>query len=127
MAASAVRVKGLHELQRDFRKLSRDLSKEVRDELKQAGEPVAERAQELALSEIRNMSTSPRWSEMKVGATQKSVYVRPRARRRGGRPRPNFAPLMLERAMDPALEQRSADVVRALEGTLDRLAGRHGF
>jgi hypothetical protein len=125
MAASAVRVKGLHELQRDFRKLSRDLSKEVRDELKQAAEPVADRAQDLALSEISHMTG--RWSEMKVGATQKSVYVRPRARRRGGRPRPNFAPLMLERAMDPALEQRSADVVRALEGTLDRLAGRHGF
>jgi len=127
MAAGAVRIRGLKELQRDFRKMSKDLAKEVREELKTAGEPVAERAQELALSEIRNMPRSPDWAGMRVRATARSVYVVPQRRRRGGSGRSNLADLMMDRAMDPALDQRQDEVVEALDKMLGRMAGENGF
>ena len=132
MPQGAVRIKGLRELQRDFKKMSKELSRELRSELKEAAEPVQRRAEELAFSEIRNMPLSPQWARMRIGVSAKSVYVVPLSRSRGGkgrgrRRRPNLAPLMLERAMDPALEQKQGEVVQRLERMLDRMGTDNGF
>jgi hypothetical protein len=128
VATGAIRVRGLRELQRDFKKISKQLSQEVKDSLVEAADPVKQSAQELALGEIRNMPESPRWAEMRIGVTARSVYMVPQARRRGGHGgRPNLANLLLERAMDPALERRADDVVRGVDAALGHLFDRNGF
>lgn len=126
--AGAVRIRGLAELQRDFRKISKDLTKELRNELKEAAEPVRAAAESKALSEIRNMPRSPHWAGMRVGVAGRGmVYVVPRARRRGGSGRTNLKTLLLERAMDPALEEKRDEVLDRVDRMLGRLAGEHGF
>jgi len=125
MAAGAVRVRGLRELNRAFSKLAKDTKKELTGELKKAAEPVRGRAEELAVSRIRNIGSS--WSAMRVGATAKMVYVAPRRRRSGGSPRPNLAPLLLERALVPALDEKQGEVIDSVEQLLDRLGNDAGF
>lgn len=127
MATGAVRVRGLRELQRDFKKMSKDLSKELRKELKEAAEPVRSSAEKLALGKIRNMPRSPDWAGMRTGVTARSVYVVPSRRRRGGSGRTNLATLLLERAMDPALQENEDKVVDRLDDMLGRLGDGYGF
>jgi hypothetical protein len=52
----------------------------------------------------------------------------PQARRRGGRGgRPNLADLLMERAMDPALEQKSSQVAERVDDMLGHLFSKNGF
>ncbi len=124
---ATVRVKGLSELNRDFKKMDRDLSKELRKSLKEAAEPVKDAAQELALTRIGNMPRSPDWAGQRVGATARSVYIVPKRRRRGGSPRPNLANLLLEQAMEPALEEKSDEVAGRVDRMLGELGDDNGF
>jgi len=121
----AVYVRGMRELVRTFDRLPREYRAEVRSELAESAEGVAERAEELALAGIRNIGEP--WSRMRVGVTARSVYVAPRQRSRRTRRRPNFARLLLERAMEPALRERAHEVRRRLEEALDRLGRKEGF
>ena len=129
--AGTVRVEGLRELTRAFGKISTDLRDEVRDELLDAVEPVKERAEQLALSRIRNMPESPQYAEMRTGVSKARgvVFMVPawRTRRRPNRRRPNLGELLLERAMDPALDEKEDEIVRGVERTLDHLARENGF
>lgn len=124
-AAGEVRVHGLRELQRDLGKYAKDVRKEVRDELKQAAETVRASAEQKAPANISRLG--PTWSRMRIGITSRAVYVAPKSRRRNGTPRPNLAPLLMNEAMLPALEEHRSDVERALEQMLDRLGSRNGF
>lgn len=128
MAAGAVRVKGLRELTRDFRNLSKELKGELNKELRKAADPVAKDAEGLALTEIRNMPASPHWAGMRIGVSlaQGVVYMVPSARRAGGSPRPGLAPQLLEQ-MDRALEQNQDQVVGRVDDMLGRLAGENGW
>ena len=123
----AVRVKGLAELSRDFRRMSGDVSTEVVDGLKAAAEDVRTDAENYALTRIRNMPRSPNWAGMKIIAGVKGVSMVPSARGRGGRGRANLATLLMERSMDPALQQNAATVEKKVGDVLDSLAGRNGF
>ena len=129
--ARAVRVNGLRELTRAFAKIDKDLSNEVRDELLDAVEPVKERAQQLALSRIRNMPQSPEWAEMRTGVSRARgvVFMVPasRSRRRPNRRRRNVGELLVERAMDPAVDEQTDEIVRGVEHVLDRLGRENGF
>jgi hypothetical protein len=127
MATGAVRVRGLRELQRDFKKMEGSLSKELKSALKEVAEPVKETAQELAMTRIRNMTHSPDWAEMRIGVTARSVYIAPQRRRRGGSGRPNFSSLMLDRAMDPALEQNADKVRDNINDLLGSIFDDNGF
>lgn len=127
MATGAVRISGLRELQRDFKKISRSLSKELRAELIKAADPVKDRAEALALSEIRNMPRSPDWAGMRVGVTAKSVYMVPFRKRRRGTGRANLKGLLLDRAMDPALDEKQGEIVESVGQMIDNLADRNGF
>ena len=126
--AEAVRVKGLKELTRDFKKMSKELSQEVTGELKKVAEPVRSTAEQMALTGIRNMPDSPRWAGMRVGVApgRGVVWIRPTARRRGGSPRPNLGALLLNE-MDRAVDKKQDEVVDGLEKMLDRLANDYGF
>ncbi len=123
----AVRVKGLRELQRAFRDADKQLNKDLRAALRDVAEPVRAEAEERAVADIRNIGDD--WSRMRVGVTQKLVYVAPkeRGRRTRGNPliaRPNLAPLLMERAMAPALESQENEIARGLGEMLDDLADK---
>src|SRR5262245_35698478 len=93
--------------------------------MRQVAEPVRQDAEQSALSGIRRMPGSPRWARMRVGVTRTVVYVAPRQRgTRGRRPggRPNLAGLLMDRAMQPALERHEHETTAAFERLLDEVA-----
>lgn len=129
MADGAIKVRGLKELTKSFRGISKDLTKELSGELKAAAEPVRSRAEGLALTEIRNMPASPRWAGMRIGVStaRGAVFMVPAARSRRRTKRPNLARLLMERAMDPALAQNTDKVVANIDDLLGNLFEANGF
>jgi hypothetical protein len=121
--AAAVTVRGLRELQAALAKADRETRLGVRGELRQVAEPVRLGAEELAASSIRRIG--PRWSKMRVGITRSLVYVAPRergTRRRQPSSRPNFGTLLMDRAMQPALDQHASEIEVRFENMLDTVA-----
>jgi hypothetical protein len=116
-------VHGLREISAAYAKLERETRLGMRGTLRTAAEPVQHDAEALAQAKITRIG--PRWWKMRVGVTRSLVYVAPRTRgvRRGDDPRgrPNLAKLLLERAMEPALEQNEGEVVRAVDRFLDHV------
>lgn len=115
----------MRELQAALAKADRQTRGLVRGEFKRVAEPVRRDAEGLARDRIRRV-TEP-WARMRVGVTRKVVYVAPRQRgvkTRGADPRRrrNFGGLLMARAMEPALQQNQAGIVREVEGMLDRIA-----
>lgn len=123
--SAEVRVHGLRDLQRALNKVDRDTAKLVRDGLKEVAEPVRADAESLAVARIRTVGTT--WSRMRVGTSPGTVYVAPKARSRGGSPRPNFGGLLLQRAMLPALEKNEERIEAQVADAFDRIADRAGF
>jgi hypothetical protein len=121
--AGLVRVQGLHELQAALAKADRQTRLGVRAGLRQVAEPVQRGAEDLAQANIHRIGS--RWSRMRVGITRDLVYVAPRQRgSRGRRPssRPNLAPLLMDRAMQPALDQHAGEIEARFAELLDRIA-----
>lgn len=121
---AGVAVKGLRDLNRALAKADKQTRLGVRKELRDTAEPVRREAEHLADARIRNIG--PRWGRMRVGVTRSSVYIAPRTRAvgRGQRRRPNLAGLLMERAMEAALERNRSHVEWSLEQMLDRVADR---
>jgi hypothetical protein len=116
---------GMRQLQAGLKDADRDTRLGVKKKLGYVAEPVRRDAEELAASKIRNIG--PRWSQMRTGVTRSSVYVAPAQRGVKGASaakRRNLAPLLAERAMEPALERSSGNVERDLEQVLDWVADR---
>lgn len=121
----AVIVKGYRELHVALAKADRDTRLGVRRELRAVAQPVQQDAEILALDRISGLSRTPQWAAMRVGVTRKVVYVAPRMRsksRGGPAKRPKLARLLLEQAMEPALQRNETETVLRLERTLDTLA-----
>lgn len=128
----AVILRGQRELVRAFTLAGKEAGKEIRQELRAVAEPVRHDAELLALSEIPRMSpimsrSAVPWWRMRVGVTTKSVYVAPVQRGVKGRGdlsrrRPNFADLMMNRAMQPALDRHQKDAVEAVDAALGHLS-----
>jgi hypothetical protein len=129
VATGAIAVKGLKELTRDFKRMSKDLDKGLTKELQRAAEPAAQKAEELALGKIRNMPRSPHWAGMRIGVARARgvVYMVPAARRSSRRARPNLSPLLLERAMQPAVEDTAPEIIDRMGDFIDRIADGNGF
>ena len=125
----AIEVQGLSELLRAFKGISKDLDRKLTNALKKAAEPAAEQAEDYALGRIRNMPSSPRWAGMRIGVARRQgeVYMVPRARSRRRSSRPNLKNLLLEQAMEPAVEAKAADIEDALGHLVDDIADSHGF
>lgn len=117
-----IRVDGLAETNRALRRTDRDVRLGVRKELRDVAEPVRRSAEQLASSEIRNAGTD--WSRMRTGIRTDSVYVAPRKRglKKGPRKRPNLAPLLMDKAMQPALDRHTPEIEREFGQMLDRVA-----
>jgi hypothetical protein len=124
MAKQTVHVRGLAEMNRAFKRADKDLAKDVRSKLRDVAEPVRSEAETRAAHEIRNIG--PEWSQMRTGATTRVVYVAPRKRSRGGSRRPNFAQLLMDRAMQPALEANASEIEDAVGDVLDDICRHWG-
>lgn len=122
-----VRVKGLRELNRAFKNADADLRREFKKTLMEVAEPVRVRAEALAVSEIRNIGSE--WSQMRIGATARTVYVAPKQRgnKMGPQKRPNLGVRLIEDAMEPALEENTELIVARLERMLDMVGITNGF
>ena len=116
--AGPVHVKGLAGLQRGFRRIDKDMGKELRGTLKKSAEPVRADAAGRA-SRIGNVTGD--WSEMRTGVTTNVVYVAPRKRQSkvSARRRPNLATLLMDRAMQPALNAHADQIEHDIGEMLD--------
>lgn len=114
-------VDGLRELQKAARSSDKELAKFVRTGIREIAKPVARTAELLASTEIRKMT--PAWDAVKVGSTQRDVYIAPQHPKTHlrKRKRPNMAGLLLNRAYGPAVEKHEPRIVREFEQFLDRL------
>jgi hypothetical protein len=119
----AVHVKGLTELQRAFKHADRNVRLGFRSALRAAAEPVRVRAETLAVQNISNLHAGDPWARMRVGITTKVVYVAPKPRGTtfGPQKRRAFGPMLLEEALEPALEQTRPALYAGLEQAIDRL------
>lgn len=120
--ADKVLVKGLRELQVATTLLQKGLASDIREGLKSAAEPVRREAEISAGSEISGMVRSRvKWQGMRVGVTKSLVYVAPtqRSTRQPGRARPNLAPLLLNKAMLPALAHNAGKVEQEVGDAVD--------
>jgi hypothetical protein len=128
MAYGAIEVSGLRDLSRTFQELSPALERAWRDELLKTAEPVKKRAEQLAGTEIRNILSETAevdWWRMRIGVDRAHgiVYVAPNERgiKQGAGKRPNLAPLLMNRAMQPALDESAPEIYRRVESMLDRV------
>lgn len=125
MAAGQIRIKGQAEVEAAFLSLRKEVLAELRPALREIAQPVRELASEKAMENIRNIGAA--WSRMRVGVTTKVVYIAPTSRRHGGSPRPNLAALLMDKAMQPALDESQGEIVAKLDALVDLSAARSGF
>jgi len=119
-----VAVTGLRELNAAFAKSDKETRLGVRGVQREVAEPVRLGAETLAVIRIPNVGF--RWWRMRVGVTRALIYVAPKERgirqRANSRRRPRFADLLMNRAMEPALEARRPQLEADTERMLDRIA-----
>ena len=116
-------VRGRKELEASFIEMRREVLRGIKPALLAAAKPIADDAHGRTLTDIP--SITDRWSQYRIGATVRGIYVAPKARRRGGSPRKNLAP-MLEREMVAARDRNEAEVYAAIEtviGVASRTSG----
>lgn len=118
-------VEGLAGLQRAFAFAERDIRLDLRASLREAAEPVRADSETLAVQRITNIGVP--WSRMRVGVTRTLVYVAPRERGTKGRGnqrfrRPNLRDLLLDRAMNPALDQNQSQIETRVVNMLNDFA-----
>lgn len=107
-----VRVTRVAELRRAFIGTRDRVSKGAKTEIKRFAEPVRADAETFAAARISGISREriiPNWSSMRTGLTRNAVYVAPRRKGTRGRiqnrRRPGFKDVLLDRAMEPALQK----------------------
>jgi len=116
---------GFRELNLAYKGAERDVRLRWRANLRRVAEPVRRDIERLAMSSIRRMPGSPKWARMRVGVTQRVVYVAPRQKGTHGRGRgrrPNLGDLLMDRAMEPGLERNEEEMFHNLEQLMDRIA-----
>lgn len=127
----AVAVHGLADLHRAFAKADKDRRKALRDVERDVAEPVRSTAEGMAITRIRGIArtANPKWHGMRIGITRSLVYVAPKQRGRLTRKDParyrrgtRFADLLMDLAMDPALEQHRGSFEFRMARAFDQLA-----
>lgn len=118
-------VKGYAELDRAFRKVSKEVdpqaSSRMRGAFKLAAEPVAATARE-KISRFEGASLTT----VHPVATARAVLVVQDARKVSGL-RGDFGNLQMRTGLEPALEENKELVMRGIEQALDRIALEAGF
>lgn len=120
-----VRFRGQKELERAFMQLRRDVLVGIRPALLEIGKVVANDAHVRAQREISNMGDSP-WSDFRIGATIKGVYIAPKRRNRGGSPRRNMGGLLLK-VMEESADAHRDEAWEKLNLLVDTSSARAGL
>ena len=108
-------------MQRDFRKMSKDLTKELRSELREVGDIVRDDARR-RFADVDARSAAG----YRTVVRQRGVAVEQRLRRTTGA-HPGYGAMQMSQALSPAVDAKQDEVVDRLDGMLDKLAGRNGF
>lgn len=124
LAEATIRVKGYKEITKAFAKADRSIKGEMQEAFKDVAEPIRLGAELRARSRITHIG--PRWGLMRTGLTTTRVYVAPRERGRRSRlnralGRPNLAGLLMDRAMQPALDANEHLVAERFDDALARI------
>lgn len=121
MAARAVAVEGYRQLQRDFGRMSKDLRKDLRSQLKEIGGIVADDARQRAAAysdrTARSIRPKVRTADLSVQDTARKVTGK----------RPDYGKLVMRRVLLPAREAKQRELMDGLETMLDKLGHRYGF
>lgn len=124
--AEAVQVVGLRELIRAFRIANKEVARDIRTAIEQAGEPIRRDAQDLVRTNVSGMARShiPWWT-IRTGVERSTIgYIVPAqrgVRGRSKRSRPNLAPLIAAQE-HAALEANESRVLDEFEQALDEVA-----
>ena len=119
--AEAIRVSGLSDVQRAFSKVDKALAKDLRTELRQAGDVVRDDA----TARFGRISARTA-ADFRTVVRRRGVAVEQRRGRTTGK-RPDFGALQLREALEPALDAKQSAVVDQLDGMLDRIGRDAGF
>ncbi len=92
----------------------------IRKAERTVAEPVKADAQKLAARQIKPGKVD--WTGMRIGITQKLVYIAPKTKRTVGSPRRKFGTLLRDKAMLPAVERNREATIRAFQNELDHMA-----
>jgi hypothetical protein len=122
MAAGSVKVKGLRQMHRAFKNYDGALKRELEDELRAAGTIVATSARAKFVGIDQRSSAGFKSKTKGFGR----VVVQQSRRKTTGR-RPDFGSLQMRRALLPAVAENEPQVLRAVEGMLDRIGRKEGF
>lgn len=122
--AQGLKVRGLANVNRALRGVEKDTAKGIRKEIRDFAEPVRESAENLASTSITNIGVP--WSRMRIGVLTHSIYVAPKQRGVKGkgrnRRRPNLSPLLMNRALQPALDRHAPELERDFNRMLERVS-----
>ncbi len=128
VSSNTIYIKGYQNVLRSYAKVGKAANKNIRKRLKLAIEPVRAKAQELGPRNIRNLRPSPTasnrsdWAAVRMGVTQRFVYIAPVERGRTTnehRRRPNFKALELGKGYEPALAIEKQEVIDRFGGIFD--------
>lgn len=125
----AIRLSGMSGFLTATARAGKRIKTDTRKALRDVAEPIARDAEALAQLRISHIGASwargslknigAPWSLMRVGVSRSSVYVAPKQRGRDARlRRPNLAPLLMGKAMEPALAKNADLAEQAIENVL---------
>lgn len=121
--ASGIAVHGRAELIAALQRGEKDVRTFFRQAEREVAEPVRRDAEALATMRITRIGLP--WSRMRTGITRRSVYVAPKERgtRRPDDPRSrrNLGTLLMDRAMQPALDANEHLVAARFDEALGRI------
>lgn len=117
-------IRGQRELEAAFMEVRRETFLGLKPALLAIGSTVKADAHNRADDEITNIGGD--WSEFKIGATPRGVYVAPRRRNRGGSKRPNLAGL-LRTVMQEAVDANAERTVAELDALVSAASAKGGF
>src|SRR5215510_69409 len=121
-APAGVHVKNWRSVNAAFAKSDRESRLALKAKQKQLAVPVQVDAEGLS-HEITLIGK--KWSQFRIGVTKTVVYVAPKSRGLKGdspRKRKNLAPLLMGKAMEPALEQNRSQIENEVDRILDWVA-----
>lgn len=126
---SAIAVEGLSDLVRAFRVANREVARDVRTAIEQAGEPIRQRASDLVRTEISGMARSrlPWWT-IRAGVERNTIgYIVPNERGRFSQRNPRrysrrkVADLIAEQEQR-ALDENADSVLEEFDDALKEVA-----
>lgn len=122
--AQTYRVDGLRELLAATERLSKEVNKDVRKQVREAAEPVRDEAQRLFLQRVLANPRKSRYgiSVRKTGTVSVEQRVKSRYSRSNQRlKRPQFTEWQRTDALNPAFERKQNEVVRRFDETLNEI------